>query len=149
MATVTGMMINGKQSFLDYDVTKAFSAFTFPGFNVEAVMASQRKNVEAFTQANQLAIEGVQALARRQVELAREAFEGAPALFKELSQPVAPQERIANSSELVKATFERNLATAKELGELVTKANTEAFHVLTKRFTESFEELKEVAAKAA
>src|SRR6185437_2818662 len=120
-------MINGKQSFLDYDVTKAFSAFAFPGFSVEAVMASQRKNVEAFTQANQLAIEGVQALARRQVELAREAFEGAPAFFKELSQPVAPQ----------------------ELGELVTKANAEAFEVLTKRFTESFEELKEVAAKAA
>ena len=70
-------MINGKQSFLDYDMSKAFSAFSFPGFNVEAMMAAQRKNVEAFTQANQLAIEGVQALARRQVELAREAFEGA------------------------------------------------------------------------
>jgi phasin family protein len=142
-------MINGKQSFLDYDVTKAFSAFSFPGFSVEAVMAAQRKNVEAFTQANQLAIEGIQALARRQVELAREAFEGAPAFFKELSQPVAPQERLAKNAEFAKATFEKNLATAKELGELVTKSNTEAFEVLTKRFTESFEELKDVAAKAA
>ena len=46
-------MINGNKSFLDYDVTKAFSAFAFPGFSVEAVMAAQRKNVEAFTQANQ------------------------------------------------------------------------------------------------
>lgn len=142
-------MINGKQSFLDYDVTKAFSAFSFPGFSMEAVMASQRKNVEAFTQANQLAIEGVQAFARRQVELAREAFEGAPALFKELSQPTAPQDRIAKNAELAKATFEKNLATAKELGELVTKANTEAFAVITKRMTESLEEMKDVAAKTA
>jgi len=142
-------MINGNKSFLDYDVTKAFSAFSFPGFNVEAVMASQRKNVEAFTQANQLAIEGVQALARRQVELAREAFERAPDFFKELSEPVAPQERIAKNAEIAKATFEKNIATAKELGALVTKANVEAFEVLTKRFTESFEELKDVAAKAA
>lgn len=142
-------MINGKQSFLDYDMTKAFSAFSFPGFSVEAAMASQRKNVEAFTQANQLAIEGVQAFARRQVELAREVFEGAPAFFKELSQPTAPQERIAKNAELAKATFEKNLATAKELGELVTKANTEAFQVIAKRVTESFEELREVAAKAA
>ena len=142
-------MINGKQSFLDYDVTKAFSAFSFPGFSVEAVMASQRKNVEAFTQASQLALEGVQALARRQVELAREAFEGAPAFFKELSQPTAPQERIAKNAEIAKATFEKNLATAKELGELVTKANAEAFSVVTKRVTESFEELRDVAAKAA
>lgn len=142
-------MINGKQSFLDYDVTKAFSAFSFPGLNVEALMAAQRKNVEAFTQANQLAIEGVQALARRQVEIAREAFDGAPALFKELSQPTAPQERIAKNAALAKATFEKNLATARELSELVAKANTEAFEVLTKRFTESFDELREVAAKAA
>ncbi len=142
-------MINGKQSFLDYDMTKVFSAFSFPGFSVEAVMAAQRKNVEAFTQANQLAIEGVQAFAKRQVELAREAFEGAPAFFKEMSSPTPPQERIAKNAEIVKATFEKNLATAKELGDLVTKANTEAFAVITKRMTESFEEMKDVAAKAA
>ena len=142
-------MINGKQSFLDYDITKAFAGFTMPGFNVEAVMATQRKNVEALTQANQLAIEGAQAFARRQVELAREAFEGAPALFRELSQPVAPQERLAKNAELAKATFEKNLATAKELSELVTKANAEAFGVISKRVTESLDELREVAVKTA
>ncbi|HVA11955.1 MAG TPA: phasin family protein [Stellaceae bacterium] len=142
-------MINGKQSFLDYDMTKAFSAFSFPGFNVEAVMASQRKNVEALTQANQLAIEGMQAFARRQVELAREAFEHAPAFFQELSQPTAPQERMAKNAEIAKVTFEKNLATARELGELVSKANAEAFGVITKRVTESLDEMREVAAKAA
>ena len=140
-------MINGKQSFLDYDITKAFASFTLPGF--EAVMATQRKNVEAFTQANQLAIEGVQALAKRQVELAREAFDGAPAFFRELSQPVAPQERLAKNAELAKATFEKNLATAKELSELMTKANAEAFNVISKRVTESLDELRDVAAKTA
>jgi len=143
-------MINGKQSFLDYDVTKAFAGFAIPGLNVEALMASQRKNVEALTQANQLAIEGVQALARRQVEIAREALEEAPALFRDLSQPTAPQERLAKSAEIAKTSFEKGLATARELTELVTKANTEAFNVITKRVTESFEEMREVAsAKAA
>jgi phasin family protein len=143
-------MINGKQSFLDYDVTKAFAGFAIPGFNVEAMMAAQRKNVEAFTQANQLAIEGAQAFARRQVEIAREAVEEASTLFRELSQPGAPQEKIAKNTELAKTSFEKSLATAKELTELVTKANTEAFNVLTKRVTESFQEMNEVAkAKAA
>jgi phasin family protein len=143
-------MINGKQSFLDYDVTKAFAGFAIPGFNVEAMMAAQRKNVEAFTQANQLAIEGAQAFARRQVEIAREAVEEASTLFRELSQPGAPQEKIAKNTELAKTSFEKSLATAKELAELVTKANTEAFNVLTKRVTESFQEMREVAtAKAA
>lgn len=142
-------MINGKQSFLDYDVSKAFAGFTIPGFNVEAMMASQRKNVEALTQANQLAIEGAQALARRQVEIAREALDEAPALFRELSQPGAPQERLAKNAELAKATFEKSLANARELTELMTKANAEAFNVLTKRMTESFEEIRDVASSKA
>jgi phasin family protein len=142
-------MINGKQSFLDYDMTKAFAGFSIPGFNVEAVMASQRKNVEALSQANQLAIEGVQALARRQVEIARETLEEASALFRELSQPGAPQEKLAKNTELARVSFEKGLATAKELTELVAKANTEAFNVLTKRVTESFEEIRDVAAVKA
>jgi phasin family protein len=143
-------MINSKQSFLDYDVSKAFAGFALPGFNVDAMMAAQRKNVEALTQANQLAIEGAQALARRQVEIAREALEEARTLFREFSQPGAPQERLAKNTEIAKATFEKGLATAKELTELVTRANAEAFNVLTKRVTESFEEIRDAAsAKSA
>jgi hypothetical protein len=57
------MTTNGKQSFLDLDVSKAFAGFTFPGLDVESIVASQRKNLEALTQANQLAVEGVQAIA--------------------------------------------------------------------------------------
>lgn len=142
-------MINGKQSFLDYDVSKAFAGFAVPGFNAEALMASQRKNVEALTQANQLAIEGAQALARRQVEIAREALDEAPSLFRELSQPGAPQERLAKNAELARATFEKSLANARELTELVAKANAEAFNVLTKRMTESFEEIRDVTSNKA
>lgn len=142
-------MANGKQSFLDYDMSKAFGGFSMPGFNVEALMASQRKNVEALTQANQLAIEGAQALTRRQVELAREALEDARTLFKEFSQPGAPQDRMIKNAEIAKASFEKGLATAKELTEMVTKANTEAFNVLTKRVTESFEEMRDVASSKA
>lgn len=143
-------MINGKQSFLDLDVSKAFAGFTFPGFNVESLMVSQRKNVEALTQANQLALEGVQALARRQVEIAREAIEEASALVRELSQPGAPEDRLAKNVEIAKATFEKGLANARELAELMTKANSEAFNVITKRVTEGFEEIRDTAkAKAA
>jgi phasin family protein len=138
-------MINGKHTFLDMDVGKAFAGFAFPGFDVESLMATQRKNLEAFTQANQLAVEGVQALARRQVEIARQAMDQASSLFREIVQPAAPEERLAKNAEIAKVAFEKNLANARELAELVTKANTEAFNVLNKRVTESFEEIREFA----
>src|ERR1700687_3911296 len=65
------------------DVTKAFGDFRLPGLDVEAIVATQRKNLEALTQANQLAVEGVRALAQRQAEIAQQAFAEASALFRE------------------------------------------------------------------
>ncbi len=138
---------NGTQSFSD--MTKMFSAFTLPGFNTEALMAFQRKNVEAFTQASQLTIEGVQAFARRQAELTREAFGAAPTLFQGLSHPTAPQEQTVKNAAFAKNSFEKGLANARELTELCTKANSEAFDVIAKRMTESFEEIRDIAAPKA
>lgn len=136
-------MINGKQTFFDLDVGKAFAGFTFPGFNVDALVAAQRKNLEALTQANQLAVEGAQALARRQVEIVRQAVEEASATVREWTQPGAPEERLAKNVEIAKTAFEKGIAHARELAELVTKTNTETFGVLNKRVAEGFEEIRD------
>ncbi len=139
------MTTNGKHTFLDMDVGKAFAGFTFPGLDVESIVAAQRKNLEALTQANQLAVEGVQALARRQVEIARQAVDEASSLVREWTQPGAPEERMAKNAEYAKQAFEKSVANARELAELVTKANSEAFAVIQKRVAEGFEELREYA----
>lgn len=139
--------MDGRQTFLDTDFSKAFAGFALPGFDVEAVLASQRKNIEALTQANQLAVEGVQAVARRQAEIAREAIGEASAVLREIVQPTAPEERIAKNAELLKQTFERNLAHARELTLMLTKANTEAFDVFAKRVAQGFEEIRDEVKK--
>src|ERR1700730_2491935 len=72
-----------------FDVTKALGDFRLPGLDVEAIVATQRKNLEALTQANQLAIEGVRALAQRQAEIAQQAFEKGLADVRELSELTA------------------------------------------------------------
>jgi phasin family protein len=140
-------MINGKQPFLDMDVGKMFAGLNFPSFDVEGLISTQRKNIEAFTQANQLAVEGVQAVTRRQVELARQAFDEAQAVFRDFTQPSAPEERMAKNAELAKQAFEKGIANARELGELVTKAHSEAFDVIAKRVTESLDEFREQTKK--
>jgi phasin family protein len=142
-------MINGKQPFLDMDVGKMFAGLNFSGFDVEGLMSSQRKNIEALTQANQLAVEGVQAFTRRQVEIARQAFDEAQAVLREFAQPSAPEERIAKNAELAKQAFEKGIANARELGEMVSKAQSEAFDVIAKRVTESLDEFREQAKKTA
>ncbi len=138
-------MINGKNSFFDMDVGKAFAGLTIPGFDVESIIASQRKNIEALTQANQLAVEGVQALARRNVEIARQALEEASAALRDIVTPGAPEERVAKQAEIAKGAFEKGLAHARELTELLSKAQSEAMTVITKRVSESFDEMSQSA----
>ncbi len=141
-------MINGKNPFFpDVDLTKVMADFRLPTVDVDAVVASQRKNIEALTQANQLAVEGVQAVARRQVEIARQAVEEYTSLLRELSTPVAPEDRLAKQVDVMKGAVEKGLANARELTELATKANTEAFNVINKRFTEGLDEVRDFAKK--
>jgi phasin family protein len=142
-------MVNGKNPFFDFDVTKVLADFRVPSFDVEGVVASQRKNIEAFTQANQLAVEGFQAVARRQVEIARQAIEEFSAAVRELAQPGSPEDRVAKQAEYSKQALEKGVANARELTEIVTKANSEAFAVLNKRVTESLDEVSEYAKKRA
>lgn len=141
-------MNNGK-NFFETEVGKAFAGFAFPSFDVESVIAAQRKNFDALTQANQVAVDGIQALVKRQVEIVSAAIEEASTAVKELTAPGGAEEKLAKNTELAKASYEKALAATRELAELVTKTQDEAFGVLNKRFTESFEEFKDFAAKRA
>ncbi len=130
-----------------FDMSKAFGEMKLPGIDVEAVAASQRKNLEALTQANQLAVEGAQSLARRQVEIARQAADEVTTAFREWTEAGAPEDRIAKSVELTKLAYEKGIANARELTELATKASTDVFSVITRRFSEGFDELRLYAKK--
>jgi phasin family protein len=130
------------------DVSKLISEFKLPGMDVESALASQQKNIQALTAANQLAFEGFQAVARRQSEILRQSIEQTTAIVTELLAAGSPEDKVAKQAELVKSAFEKALANTRELAELVTKSNSEAADVINKRVSESLEELKAAVAKA-
>ncbi|WP_448208101.1 phasin family protein [Azospirillum sp. sgz302134] len=134
--------------FLEFDVSKVLGDFKVPGVDVEAMLASQRKNIEALTAANQLAMEGFQAVVRRQAELLRSSVEEASNYVNQVVAAGTPEEKASKQAELVKIAFEKALANMKELSELVAKSNTEAAEVLSKRVSESLDEVKTALAKA-
>ena len=129
------------------DFSKSFTNGKAPTVDMESLFASQRKNFEAFTSANQLAFEGVKAVAQRQAELAREAVEQFSSLAKELSAPVSVEEKLVKQAELAKSAFEQSLATMREMSATLTKSNTQAIDVVSKRVADSFDEVKTAFAK--
>src|ERR1700743_3919883 len=83
-----------------FDVSKYLGDFKVPGVDVETLVASQRKNIEALTQANKLAFEGFQALFKRQVEIARQSIEESATVARQLVEAGTPKEKAVRQTEL-------------------------------------------------
>jgi phasin family protein len=139
-------MSDARPSFFDYDVTKLFADFRFPPMNVEAMWAAQRRNIEALSQANQLAVEGVQAMARRQFEMTRQGVEEFSAMMRDMAQLVSPEERITKNTEYAKQMIEKGVNHTREIAMLASKTGTEAAEVLHKRASESLDEIRAAIA---
>jgi phasin family protein len=131
------------------DFSKSFTNGKAPTVDMETLFASQRKNFEAFTSANQLAFEGVKAVAQRQAELAREAVEQFSSLAKELSAPASVEEKMVKQAEVAKSAFEQALTTMREMNDTLVKSNNQAINVVSKRVADSFDEVKTAFAKTA
>ncbi len=142
-------MPDARTPFFDFDVTKMFADFRFRPFDVEAVWAAQRRNLEAFTQANQLAIEGVQAVAKRQIEMTQQTLEDLSTHVREMTQPSSTEDRIAKQTEFTKKMIDKGLTHGREVAALAAKAGTEATEVLQKRTTEGLDEMRAFACKSA
>lgn len=110
-------------------------SFHLPGVDVEALMASQKKNLDAIVEAQRVAVEGMQTVARRQEEIVRGAFEEVQKVAKAAKSPEA---YLTLATEMAR----KSLDQVREIAELTAKANQDVVDVVTRRATEGFEELK-------
>ncbi|MEM8586558.1 MAG: phasin family protein [Pseudomonadota bacterium] len=128
-------------------MTKFVGDFKVPGIDMDAMLAAQQKNLQAVTEANKLAIEGLQAVAKRQAEVLKQSMEEMASTMQQMMANGAPQDKMARQADLAKEGFEKVLANRKEVSEMVAKSNTEAAEVLSKRISEQLEEIKQTAEK--
>ncbi|TVR97018.1 MAG: phasin family protein [Rhodospirillales bacterium] len=138
----------------DFDPTKFADEFSkvlknykLPGVDVDGLVASQRKNVEALTAANRVTFEGIQAIAKRQTEILQESMNEVSKAVDAITKAGSPPEAAAKQAELTKYTFEKALANMRELAEMVSKAQEEATKTINTRISETLDEVKEMALK--
>ena len=126
----------------------AMPNFDMPTFDVDALVANQRRNVEALTEANQLASDGARTFAARQAEILKGAVDAYTDAMRGLMTGNDPQTSVAKQAEIAKTTFESSNANLRELAEIATKAQTKSLDVINKRVIESLNEFQALAAKA-
>lgn len=129
------------------DLTKMMRDFQVPGVDWSGLMASQQKNLEALTKANQVMFEGAQAVVQRQVEILQKAMAEYGEAARNLMQESDPGAQASKRVELAKTAFEAALANMRELAELAGRSNREALEVINQRATEGLEEIQKAIAK--
>lgn len=130
------------------DMMKYWSDFqtpSMPNFDMNQAVSSGRRNAEAMTAAGQAMSESVQAISRRQAELARAHVEKVLKTSKDMLVNGSPEINTTKQVELAKTLFESSLNNLREVSELVTKSGFEVFDVLNKRASESIEEITSYA----
>ena len=122
------------------DIAKMIEQFKVPGLDVSGFIEAQRKNIEALTQANQAAYEGMQELAKRQMEILQETVTEWQAALTETANREGST--AAQRAEAAEKTFGKAFANMRELADMAAKAQTQAWEVVQKRFQENLADLR-------
>ncbi|MCX4162037.1 MULTISPECIES: phasin family protein [Paraburkholderia] len=129
---------NSNSIFDEYK--KVITQFKLPGIDVNAVLESRRKDIEAIAEANTTALAGVQSLAQKQSEILRTTLTELQSLVGRVAASgVKPS---ANTGEVVQQALHKALADMQELASTAYRAQSDSFAVVSRRVAEHVEELK-------
>ncbi len=131
------------------EFSRMFASMKFPAApNLEALLAVQKRNMDALSAANRIALEGAQTVAKRHMEIMQQTMTELGETMRALSAAEAPQDKAATQADLLKRAYERAVSNTKEMSDLIQRANGEAVDQLNQRFIEAMEEMKALAAQA-
>ncbi len=136
-----------KNPFTDFDFSKFAGEFKFPMINIESIVETNRKNFAAMTTIGSSTAESLKAIAQRQGDMLRAAMEELSKYGSDVLGAATVEEKAAKQIDFVKKSYDTVVANTKELADLYTKGQAEAFETLNARVAEMTEEVKAALAK--
>ncbi|MFC3125879.1 phasin family protein [Pseudoroseomonas globiformis] len=141
-------MSDGPKFPPEMDIMRMLSDFRFPAMpDMEALASAQRRNFEALSAANKVALEGAQAVARRHMEILQQSMSEMTQALQSVSTETSPQDKATQQAEMLKASYGRAVSNIQELADLIQKSNAEAISLLNRRFAEAMDEVKGMVNK--
>ncbi len=131
------------------EFSRMFSEMKLPGMpDMDAVLSAYRRNLEVLSQANRLALEGAQQVARRNMEIMQQTMTEMTDAMRGLASSESPQERATKQAEMLKTAYERAVGHMRELADLIQRSNGEAMSLLNQRFGEAMDEVRGMVEKS-
>ena len=115
--------------------------FKVPGVDVNAIIESRRKDMDALIAANQATAAAMQQVAMKQTEILTQALQAAQESALTLAKGVGGAIDPVKQADLTRKAYEKALADMKEVGEIAQKAQTTAMSGITARAQQSVQEM--------
>jgi len=123
------------------DFAKMMEQYKIPGVDFGAMVERQRKDIEALTEANRIAAEGMQALAKLEAEILQKTMQEVMTAMSKSAAGGDPMANASRQAELAQQAFGKALSNMRELAEVASKSQSEAYAVISKRVQESIQEM--------
>jgi phasin family protein len=121
------------------DLYKLVEQFKVPGVDMDAIVESRRKDMDALIATNQATLDSMQLLGKKQAEILTQALQSvkdnAQTVVKSGADP-------AKQAELARKAYEKAVAQMTELSDMARKAQADAMAGITARAQQSVQELK-------
>ncbi|MEO1091583.1 MAG: hypothetical protein AAFX81_13190 [Pseudomonadota bacterium] len=119
------------------------NSLQLPKFDVDALVALQKANVEAMVQAQQILLEAAEVALKAQVAFAQENATSVQAVMNgKLDVERKPEAYLDD----FKMATGKGLTVAQTQVDLALKAQSEAFEILTKRIAANVDDVQKLAA---
>ena len=122
------------------DLRKLIEKFQLPSLDIDALIDWQRRDMEALTEANRQASEGIKALVERRNEILRETLSEWQAAIKETTSA----EAISKRADAAKQGIEKAVANLRELSEMEAQARSNAWKIVQDRMQENMANLQKL-----
>ena len=113
-----------------------------PKPNIDQLVETQKKNIEALGHSAQVVAQGARSVAQKQREVLEAGLREAATLAQEYKPLGKIQENIALQTEFARKVFEIAVQGAQESASTARQSTTEAVKIIQDRVKESFEDIR-------
>jgi len=134
-------MANETTSYVDM-LRKFGSDLGLPKVDVDKLIESHRKNIDALSQSATVAAQGAQSVAQKQREIFEAGLDEATKLARGYQPLGKLQDNLALQTEFAKKVFEIAVKGAQESATAARQSTSEAVKIIQDRLKESFDEMR-------
>ena len=113
-----------------------------PQVDVDQLIETNRKNIEALAESAKVAAGAAQSLAQKQREVLEAGLREAQAFARDYKPLGAPQDNFARQTEFVRKVFEVSVQGARDAAETSRQSTAEAVKIIQDRMKASLEEVR-------